>query len=391
MPAEAGQLGGQHEQVGRVAQRREGPVEGEGEREPLDGVGAVGLLEHPVLEAEQHPGVDLERQVKVERAAAGVLGVQVDLPRLAQRVRLDEVALVVHVEGVVDGVVLEVGDEAGDVDDGQVVALPRTGAGRASLPRDRPGGYRARVDDRSLLEVLDATAAAVRAALGDLDDWGLAGTRAGQYRSDLAADAAALDVLARGRSRGAVGGVGTAPARGVGHGGAGPARRVDQRQPGHPLVRHQPVRRRRRGTTGRAGGEPGVGDEVRGGAGRGRPRRRGSAAPLRVPVAARGGRRPVRVPEALAGLEAVPGARGVRPRPVRGRRGRRRRLRGLLVERPRLLGLPGWAAGLPGGGRASWSTPTGGTWSPSSTPIAGPRSPGPRRRCSRSCVRPGGP
>lgn len=52
------------------------------------------------------------------------------------------------------------------------------------------------MDDRSLLEVLDATAAAVRAALGDLDDWGLAGTRAGQYRSDLAADAAALGVLA---------------------------------------------------------------------------------------------------------------------------------------------------------------------------------------------------
>ena len=52
------------------------------------------------------------------------------------------------------------------------------------------------MDDRSLLEVLDATAAAVREALGDLDDWGLAGTRAGQYRSDLAADAAALEVLA---------------------------------------------------------------------------------------------------------------------------------------------------------------------------------------------------
>ena len=34
-------------------------------------------------------------------------------------------------------------------------------------------------------------------ALGALDDWGLAGTRPGQYRSDLAADAAALDVLGR--------------------------------------------------------------------------------------------------------------------------------------------------------------------------------------------------
>ena len=31
--------------------------------------------------------------------------------------------------------------------------------------------------------------------MSQLDDWSLAGTRAGQYRSDLAADAAALEVL----------------------------------------------------------------------------------------------------------------------------------------------------------------------------------------------------
>jgi fructose-1,6-bisphosphatase/inositol monophosphatase family enzyme len=36
---------------------------------------------------------------------------------------------------------------------------------------------------------------AIRAALDGLDDWGPAGTRAGQYLSDLAADAAALAVL----------------------------------------------------------------------------------------------------------------------------------------------------------------------------------------------------
>src|SRR3954451_4732233 len=41
------------------------------------------------------------------------------------------------------------------------------------------------------------TADAIRAALGALDDWGLADTRPGQYLSDLAADAAALDVLVR--------------------------------------------------------------------------------------------------------------------------------------------------------------------------------------------------
>ncbi len=45
------------------------------------------------------------------------------------------------------------------------------------------------------LELLDEAAAAIGEALGGLDDWGLAGTRAGQYRSDLAADEAALRVL----------------------------------------------------------------------------------------------------------------------------------------------------------------------------------------------------
>ena len=46
-----------------------------------------------------------------------------------------------------------------------------------------------------LLEVLDAAAGAVRTALDDLSDWGLAHTRPGQYQSDLAADSVAVDVL----------------------------------------------------------------------------------------------------------------------------------------------------------------------------------------------------
>jgi len=49
--------------------------------------------------------------------------------------------------------------------------------------------------DDDLLAVLHAAATAVRRALDDLDDWGLAGTRSGQYRSDLAADQACLAVL----------------------------------------------------------------------------------------------------------------------------------------------------------------------------------------------------
>jgi myo-inositol-1(or 4)-monophosphatase len=51
------------------------------------------------------------------------------------------------------------------------------------------------MDDEALLEVLAEAARAVRSALDGLDDWRPAGTRPGQYRLDLVADAAALDVL----------------------------------------------------------------------------------------------------------------------------------------------------------------------------------------------------
>lgn len=51
------------------------------------------------------------------------------------------------------------------------------------------------MDDEELLGVLHVAATAVADALQSLDDWGLAGTREGQYRSDLAADNAALEVL----------------------------------------------------------------------------------------------------------------------------------------------------------------------------------------------------
>ena len=48
-----------------------------------------------------------------------------------------------------------------------------------------------------LLELLHDTATAVRRALDDVTDWSLAGTRVGQHKSDIAADAAALDMLER--------------------------------------------------------------------------------------------------------------------------------------------------------------------------------------------------
>lgn len=53
------------------------------------------------------------------------------------------------------------------------------------------------VTDDVLLSVLSEAATAVADALDGLADWGPAGTRPGQYRSDIAADEAALDVLRR--------------------------------------------------------------------------------------------------------------------------------------------------------------------------------------------------
>jgi myo-inositol-1(or 4)-monophosphatase len=95
-------------------------------------------------------------------------------------------ALIMDMEAMIDRVILQVGNVSGHIDDcHRWLSLPVCGGLR----------YRRPVDDDGLLEVLHATASAVAEALGGLDDWGLAGTRRGQYRSDLAADAVALDLL----------------------------------------------------------------------------------------------------------------------------------------------------------------------------------------------------
>lgn len=94
--------------------------------------------------------------------------------------------LVVYVESVIDRVVLEVGHVPGHVDDCHR---------RISLPVPDSSGIVETMDDQALLGVLHDAATAVAGALSELDDWGPAGTRHGQYRSDLAADAAALAVL----------------------------------------------------------------------------------------------------------------------------------------------------------------------------------------------------
>ena len=51
------------------------------------------------------------------------------------------------------------------------------------------------MDEFQMLGVLDDAVQAIRQALDGLSEWGLAGTRPGQYHLDLAADGAALPIL----------------------------------------------------------------------------------------------------------------------------------------------------------------------------------------------------
>jgi thiamine biosynthesis lipoprotein ApbE len=74
-------------------------------------------IDDRILERKQGAWIDLERQVEIKRPSATLLGMEVDFPGLAKGVGLDEMALVVHVEAVVDGMVLQVGHIAGDIDD----------------------------------------------------------------------------------------------------------------------------------------------------------------------------------------------------------------------------------------------------------------------------------
>jgi hypothetical protein len=84
--------------------------------ELIGGLLLFGEEHNRIFEGEEDAGVDVEREVEVQRPAAPFLGVEVDLPDLAQGVCFDEMAFVVDVETVIDGVILQVGHVAGDVD-----------------------------------------------------------------------------------------------------------------------------------------------------------------------------------------------------------------------------------------------------------------------------------
>ncbi|MPY96382.1 MAG: hypothetical protein GEV08_25955, partial [Acidimicrobiia bacterium] len=121
--------------------------------------------------------------------------------------------LLVDVEAVLDGVVLEVGDESGDVDGCQLSGRLRSttsdragcvhgppayrppSAEAASPSGGRPPGSVLGVHDRDLLAACRRAVAAVEARLAEVTDRGLVPGSASQHVSDLAADAAAVEVL----------------------------------------------------------------------------------------------------------------------------------------------------------------------------------------------------
>lgn len=78
----------------------------------------------------------------IEWTIARPVGVQVDFPRLAVRVGLDEVAFVVNMEPVLGDVVLEICDEPLEIDDGHGISLPCFAAHPSlrSLRRGSPVG-----------------------------------------------------------------------------------------------------------------------------------------------------------------------------------------------------------------------------------------------------------
>jgi hypothetical protein len=86
----------------------------------VEGIGRVLVVrktEDCILEGEQGPGVHFQAQVQIEWAATAIFGMELHFPDLAEGVRLDEVPLVVNMEAMVDGVILEVGHVPGHVDD----------------------------------------------------------------------------------------------------------------------------------------------------------------------------------------------------------------------------------------------------------------------------------
>ena len=93
-----------------------GPGEGQRKMELIGRILVLSESEYGILEREQGAGIDLKGEVKVERASAAILRVELDFPDLTKGVGLNEMALVVNMETMVNGVILEVGHVSGYID-----------------------------------------------------------------------------------------------------------------------------------------------------------------------------------------------------------------------------------------------------------------------------------
>ncbi|CAM8633910.1 hypothetical protein MCETE7_00710 [Acidimicrobiia bacterium] len=122
--AASGEFGGEHKEVRWVPKRGECPGEDERKGHSFDRVGGVGEFEHLILEPDHDSGVYFKGQMEIEWAAAGIFRVEVDLPGLTHGIGLDEMSLVVHMEGVVDCVIFEIGYETRYIDNCHVTSLP---------------------------------------------------------------------------------------------------------------------------------------------------------------------------------------------------------------------------------------------------------------------------
>jgi len=98
-----------------MGKRRERPCEGEGEVVFVGRLLVVSQPEDGILKGEEDSWIHIEGEVQIDRPSAALLGMKIDLPNLAQRVGLHEMAFVVDVEAVVYGVILEVGYVPGNV------------------------------------------------------------------------------------------------------------------------------------------------------------------------------------------------------------------------------------------------------------------------------------
>ena len=220
------------------------------------GSDVLGQVDDGVLERQQRPRIDLEGQVEVERPSAALLGVQVDLPRLAQRVGLDEMALVVDVEAVVDRMVLQVGDIPRDVDDGHSrQSLPAAGRGpTAGSGRCRYG----RGTWTTTCSWPSATGSSTPCRARSRRRRGLAapGERPGPVRHRPGRRPSRPRGPRRGRAGVLSEESGRASPRVGVHRRGRPRGRLHQRLTGHPVVRHEHLRARRGRPPGGGRGQP---------------------------------------------------------------------------------------------------------------------------------------